>query len=350
NDEESPQGNLPKDFSHQISANATSYDSTADKEKIAMLNGVYDRRKINSDNPLVKALMESETFKEGLFLEGMDDEEILQEIIKFLTESGHGNNYLLMANLRSNGQSYMSSSSFTLDAESFYEITIWAKILLPAGQFAEFRFEYGTETMETLVIRVISDGSMELKPYTFYIYNEKSSSVSNNRLSFHLGTNTNTTSGSTPTGFVKGMMLIDSVSYTKLSREKSSEGGWTNEAYESAKEAYEALTDTEKRDASVKTHFFEAEEIDDSHGHGNDDHGGGRTPLSPDMWLMISSIIIGAMILAVLIAVGVKNIRKRIGKSPVKVLSNVPVNQINPDEKKTVERGKDDIDDETFDD
>jgi hypothetical protein len=364
---DSPLGNTPRDYTHGVATGGRGFETGAGAGKAALLHGVYDRRTVGQHNALTEIVESStfnteedrwEGFNEGNWLgvKGDTPEErradkrgIVTDFLANDRESDvKGFNFLMMANLVDNGQHFMSGSTFALSANNFYEITISAKLLAPLhnGHFAELVFEFGSDTVDRRIIRVeANELNREFQEFTFYIHNERDVSVTNNRLFFHMG------STSAESGFFKGIMVVDSVSISRLA--KDAEG--TNARFATALQAEEAATDAERVLLTQRTMHFEVEEnVADNNCTTCGEYPcvceQPRQPLSPEFWLAISSIVIGVVILAVLIAFGWRKLKKRLVRTPVKVISNVPVNAVAPEERKSVSKDSAIEDDEYIDD
>ncbi|MDR0696890.1 MAG: hypothetical protein LBF68_05055 [Christensenellaceae bacterium] len=347
------QGGTPKDYTHYIASTATDYDSAGEDElDLAMIYGVYDKRKINTTSDVVQTIMASNTDstdKKEIWLGDVTEE----DIVNFLTSNtGNGNHYLLMGNLILNGQYYLSQTSITLAAASYYKVTFRAKTWFQHDDsYAEFRFEYGNDTTQWSTIRISghdsnyeTDGNIvnphyEMVEYTFYVYNaDPSNSVSGNNISFHLGSNASTTTSSQPDNFFRGLIIIDDITVEKLADSLE---------YDNAIE----LTDEEKEAKHIETYEFAASKADDS----SDDNGSEETEdadkrIDSSLWLLVSSIVIGGILIAVIVVLVFRRIKKKIDRArPVKVISSIQVNQA-PEDQGTIAPGKDEIDDSEFSD
>lgn len=321
------QGNTPGDYSHYVATDGTDYSEDDDKK--AMVYGVYDKRKIG--DTLLNVFTEGDINSD----EWMKDF-TKEELASYLT-TDMGNNFLMMANLKANGQYYLSSTSITLNSESYYKITFLAKAWVPEGKYAEFRFEYGDTSEDDWKSIRISE--KEYKEYTLYLYNENTSAISSNKLSFYLGSNDKKQENGDPENFFKGLLLVDHVSVTKLDGK---------EEYEAAAEAYDALSDDDKAAASTAVQKFEKKESTDGN-DGSDEEG--KTPtgngVNAQTWLLIASIVIGVVLIATVAVFGWRKLKKRFKKKPAKVKNVVPVNMEEKLPEKTNVRKKDlDIDDD----
>ncbi len=316
-------GGKPQDYTHYTATAASDYDSSA--EEPAMLYGVYDKRKTSSpSNPTVEAITNS----------GAIEDATAEDIAAFLSEA-MGNNYLLLANLIDNGQYYLSGTSITLTGNSYYKVTFFAKTWIPEGKYGEFRFEYGNEVGKYSTIKITSEGKSDgLHQYSFYVANSSSDSISGNKLSFYLGSNTETVSDATPTDFFKGLMIIDNISVVKLA---------DAEEYDLAVLAWDDLDEAGKLSADFAAHEFVAKETDDTPITPPEDEEEAPRQISSEVWMLIASIVIGAVLIAVIVVLTWRKISKKIKRAPAKVISNVPVNMTTAEQRKAQGSKKKDI-------
>ncbi|MDD3947525.1 MAG: hypothetical protein PHI19_06765, partial [Clostridia bacterium] len=319
----SPLGGTPNAYSHYNVKDATGY--TASDDLPAMLYGVYDKRSVMDE--VGEYMLDPGAKTSTLFA----DENALRA---FLTQDvGTGNNYLLLANILDNGQYYLTSDSFSLNTETYYKISFFAKLKAPAGKKAEFRFEYGNETETWSTVMIDSE---EWTEYTFYVYNSDTTSVSGNQFSFYLGTNESTVEGENTADLFAGLLVIDNVTFTPL------DGA---EEYNTTVETYDALSAEEKAAANYGYYKFVKAETEGPSTDPSDDDPNEDDPASrvdSQLWLLISSIVIGALLVAVVVVLSWRKISKRIKKNiPVKVISNVPVNMQTKDQRKSTGNKKD---------
>ncbi|MDR3186731.1 MAG: hypothetical protein LBU04_08065 [Christensenellaceae bacterium] len=342
------QGGSPNDYTHYVASGGTDYSSGSETTGDQVMQyGVYDKRKINNSSEIIESILSSNVDSDSRTRWLGDISE--KEIIEFMTtDVGNGNHYLLMANLIQNGQYYLSQTSISIATKSYYKVTFYAKTWFETtDNYAEFRFEYGNDTTKWSSIRIYGN-SNTMKEYTFYVYNDDpTTAVSSNNISFHLGSNGNTASATAPDNFFRGMIIIDDISIEKLT-----DG---SDIFEDHLTKYNALTDEEKTKATYAAHQFDEAKTADSTSDVDDgEDEKEKTPISSTVWLMISSIVIGAIIIAVVVVLVARRIKKKIGKAiPQKVISNVPVNlaDINsaPDQVKADDR-KAEIEDDEFTD
>jgi hypothetical protein len=314
------QGGTPNDYTHYVASTGTDYDSAAEDEgSLAMIYGVYDKRKINTSTEVVGSIMASNA-DDGNKATWLGDASA-DDIVNFLTDNtGNGNHYLLMANLIQNGQYYLSQTTLSLAANSYYKVTFHAKTWFQdENSYAEFRFEYGNDTTQWSTIRIYGNhGRDAVTEYVFYVYNaDTTNSVSSNKISFHLGTNSNTSTSSTADNFFRGILLLDDISIEKLG---------SSDEYDEYSTKYSELSDDEKNVALFATHKFEAADVE-SDTTTDDTTEESESSFDQRLWLMVSSIVIGAILIAVIVVIIWRRVMKKLEKArPVKVISNVPVN------------------------
>lgn len=323
-----PLGGTPGAYTHYNVQNAKGYNSSDDVP--AMLYGVYDKRdvweKIGDDLTDPYAMKLFQLFGDS----GEANDAVMRS---FLTENvGTGNHYLLLVNLVDNGQYYLTSDTFSLNSNTYYKISFWAKVKAPEGKKAEFRFEYGNATDRWSTVYIDSE---EWTEYTFYIYNGDTSSVSNNKFAFYLGSNESKVEGDNLEDMFAGMLIIDDVTFVPLS---------SDEEYTAKVAEYEAMSDEQKAAASFGYYKFEKAEPtpgDDDDDDGKDDEDR-KNQINSQLWLLISSIVIGALLIAVIVVLIWRTVKKRIKRNiPVKVMSNVPVNLETKHERKAKTTKKD---------
>ena len=295
-------GYTPASYTHH---NASSAESGTDDEP-NIVYGVYDKTKI--DDAFVSYLC-----SEGYALASFGEEAVKS----FLTENlgAVGNNmYLLLANVQKAAGQYYQSSSFSMSATSYYKITFKAKLLAEAGTKAEFRLVYDNTNgyWETLYI----EPGTSMLEYTFYYYNESASSHSI-YLNYTLGSNDAQGDADRVQNFVAGMLAVDDVTITKLA--DSSE--------------YDAAVSAIENGSAVRTGTYKTEaapEDDKDEGDGNEggeDKGEGEKEINPQVWLIVSSVVIGVILIAVIVILSYRKLKDKVAKKlrKTKVESKVPV-------------------------
>ncbi len=339
-DEDELLGGKPSDYKHYIPTSGVDYE---DSEDASMLYGVYDRRdgKISAD--VISALNDAYADEDWF---ASDDKGIIDFMTSASSKVAMGNNFLFMANLTENGQHY-DSSTFSIASGDYYKITFYAKTWLEKGSYAEFRFNYGDDDENWSTIKLNNNGvdvGNGMYEYSFYVTNPRSSSISSNSFSFYLGDNTSDTSDGTPTNFFKGMMIVDNIAVEKLADDKE---------FQKALEDYNALTEDQKEASGFVAYTFSEDvDKDDEEPEDEEDEEKPNT-FDSTLWLIISSVVIGAILIAVIIILTYRKVSKKIKKKiPVKYTSNVPVNQITAEERRLAEKNTkfEKIDDEDLKD
>lgn len=326
----SPLGGTPGAYTHYNVTDAEAYSASDDLSK--MLYGVYDKRTVME--ALNEIVMDPNAKTAQLF-------ENSDELQAFLKENvGTGNNYLLLLNTVDNGQYYLSSDSFSLEAGKYYKVSFWAKVKAPEGKKAQFRFERGNETDVWDTLYIASDIWTE---YTFYIYNSDSNSVSGNQFAFYLGTNDGGEEGDEKVDMFSGLLIVDNVTFTPVT-----EG---IEELTARFAQYDALSAEERAASTFGYHKFVAKEVEEPEPEPDPDEDEDRNPINSQLWLLVSSIVIAAILLAVVVVLSWRKISKRVKKNiPVKVISNVPVNLQTKEQRKSAADKKKDISGDEFTD
>lgn len=300
------QGNAAKDYTHGIVTDGVDYDEDAE-EGPAMLYGIYNVDKLEDYLALLK--------DNSSFLSDLGDDVDATALQNFLGGNwAFGQNVLMMTNVEANGQSYTMSSGFSLAAGSYYKVTFYARAFLPSGKTAEFRFIHGDDSSKWETIEIAdSRNANGMVEYTFYLYNEQESSISSNKIAFYLGTYENDEKD-----FFRGIVAIDNVSVVKLPDKTE---------YEAKVAEYNAMTDEQKAASTMKTYQFEKKESTDGEGDGDKDKDDGKGGgMNTQLWLLIASIVIGAILIAVIVVLTYRKVKKKLDKyaKKPKVESNVP--------------------------
>ncbi len=324
----SPLGDTPGAYTHYNVTDAEAYSSSDELKK--MLYGVYDKRTVMEE--IKETVLDANAATAALFADAED----LQTFLT--TDVGTGNNYLLLLNTIKNGQYYLSTDSFSLEAGKYYKITFWAKIKAPEGKKAEFRFERGNETNVWDTVYIASDVWTK---YTFYIYNSDKSAVSGNQFAFYLGTNDGGEEGSEKVDMFPGLLIVDDVSVVPVTE--------NTEELDALFTAYDALSADQKIASTYNYHKFVATTTEEEEPEEEEDEN--DNSVNSQLWLLVSSIVIAAILLAVVVVLSWRKISKRIKKNiPVKVISNVPVNMQTKEQRKSAADKKKDISDDEFTD
>ena len=282
-------GNVPNAYKWYKATDGK--DTDADR-----LYGVYSYLDINgdgSDNPLI-----TNDTNQNPFADFLPDDFNLATFIK-----GSGNNALVMSNLVKNGQRYKLENSRSLSDGKYYKLTIKAKTLLPDGKYAELRYMYGGDDDNYIVIKLNSSNQEnynDFATYTVYIYNEDSTTKSP-KWSFNLG-------GDSDDEKVKGMLVIDDVEFTEI--EKT--------VYDAQKGIFDKLSDTQKTDSSEQFYQYKKSETDTDKDDEDKDKTDDKKSIFDrgEVWWLVSSVVIGAIIIFALAATIIKRYRK---KHPKKV-------------------------------
>ncbi len=318
-------GNTPKDYTQAMDTG----DDNIVNDNEARAYGVY-----NADN-IVSTTDYASFIKSG---NSYDDDDVrAQDWYTINTVSdlsgfvkGFGSNSLVLANFMKNAQ-YMKSSSKTLEANSYYKITFYAKAMLKADTYAEFRLYNGTDiktskyqSVKIYGINTTGGNVNGMYEYTLYTQNATDSSVSA-IYSFHLGTGAVTekdddgeTVIKTPSNLLMGILVIDNVTLEKIDETAYDDAVGTAEetgtlkaaeatnkdAYLLGREGYYEILPTTSEDPTEEEEGATDEEEDGS-------------SIGAETWLILSSAIIGLLILIVVVIFMVKQFKKKYVKVKV---------------------------------
>lgn len=220
--------------------------------------------------------------------------------------TGFGANALMMVNYVDNGQYYRSNTR-TLNSNTYYLISFYAKALLAEGNYAEFRFVHGndTEKYDTVYIKGSGEEENGFRLYEMYVYNAASSSISSSYFSFNLGTYDSTKGVKY---FIDGMLVVDNVTMKTV----------TADEYNAAVERYDAIPEANRKDAGLAYYKFETAEDNNNNTDGDGDNKEENSgSISAQTWLIISSAVIGAMILVAVVVVMIRQFRKKYVRNKV---------------------------------
>lgn len=318
-------GRKPGAYTHHQPAGTIPYQKPTGDDIPTILNGVYSERSLNDQ---IRGKI-SKNFKESELLH-------ITKLNQFLsTSNGQGSNFLMMVNIENNAQYYEMTSGFDIEAGKYYKVSFWAKLLADSGKTAQFRFIPGKDSDDNT--KIVEIKGETLKEYTFYVYSdEKNSTISSNKIAFHLGTNDGigqATDATDVKNFFKGMLIIDDVAIEKMDE-------MTQEEFNqqiNAKAAY-------KFDAPK-----ESEEEPPSGNEENKDNTKSR--MDSQMWLLISTIVIAAILVIALIILGARKLKVRFAKGQkIIVKSKVPTDLETEVKQAKTEVQKTEVDDSEFSD
>ncbi len=313
-------GNTPKDYTQAMDTGDD--DITNDNETRAY--GVYNADKMVSTTDYA-AFLKTDTSYDDDDLRAQDWYTIntlanLQAYVK-----GYGQNVLMLANFSKNAQ-YMKSSSKSLETDGYYKITFFAKAMLQADEYAEFRVYKDSTSGVYTSVKIYGTQDTAVNAYGFYEYtvyvaNTTSSSVSA-YYSFHLGTGRITEkddNGETVTKvdshLVQGLLVVDNVTLTKIDADTYNAAvGATAEAEGSLKkaeaadkEAYSLLRQGYLEVTSTATDDSETTEEEEEQ----------DTSWSANEWLILSSALISFVIVAAVAIYMAMQFKKKYVKTKV---------------------------------
>ena len=256
------------------------------------------------------------------------------------------NNYLMMANITKPSAQYYQSNGLTMAATSYYKITFYAKYLSgnsDSTKMPEFRFLYDKSNgyWQTIQIKASND----MVEYTFLYANESSKSVTA-YLSYYLGSDDAQGDAEDVKNLMAGIVIVDDLSIEKV----------TADEYASAKTALEGdtnkagtfssyLTEAEKKEDETPV---EEEEEDEEEEEGNQ--------INPQVWLIISSVVIGLILVAVIVVMIYRKLKTKVVKKlrKTKVDSAMPADfekkQAQEKVRKSADSKKKDIDTSDYND
>ncbi len=330
-------GHTPNNYDWSKASDAT---GTTETER---LYGVY-----NAQNDDIEKLRElyrvSDDDKDedavNVFKE-FTPEDFEDRIADFVRMDGY--NSLVMSNKKAFGQSYTTTSSSTINANSYYKISFKAKTLLAREEKgdddkttyktdkvnAEFRFMQNgsTDKYQSILVnsKTNSDDPYEAVEYVMYIYNPSSSSNSA-KWAFYLGANADDEDKTDTKKLILGMMVIDQVSLEKI----------TETEYNEAKAAtgYDDLSADDKVKATSQFYSYDKDK-DSNGGDDNEEPGNEEQPKQSiwdrgEVWLLISSLVIAVAIIVVVVVVLVRRWKKKhpkevVGENVVKTESEIKV-------------------------
>ena len=251
--------------------------------------------------------------------------------------------YVLIINNRDASYYTYQSSSLTLDNESYYQFTAYVRTAyLNKDNTAKaiVTVDDQTYTLPVNTSTYANDGAETLggwKKVTFYLKNEKTSSVSGAYFKFTLGENTDD-------GKIQGYYLIDNVSMSKISEDEYNTATAAYNDFEKDEtgevrkdeNGNEIQTEANKQfrlSNSVIVLEKDEETSDDSGDDNGDDSGDGKKLNTTLLWTYITSIAIAAVLIAVIVVWLIRKYAPKKGASaPVKSKASYDRNAKRKDE------------------
>ena len=229
-------------------------------------------------------------------------------------------------------------------ATSYYKITFSAKYLgTEEDKKPEFRFIYDNSNGYWKTIQIAH--SEEMVDYTFYYANESAKSVSA-YLAFFLGSNDAQGEEEAVKNLMAGILIVDDLKIQKL----------TEEAYDAAKKATEE--DTSKA-GTFNSYLTEAEVDEDEEKpveEEEEEEEETENKINPQVWLIISSVVIGLILVAVIVIMIYRKLKTKVAKKlrKAKVDSAMPADfekkQAQEKVRKNADSRKKDIDTSEYND
>ena len=310
-EDEAYQGHESASFDHYTSSSA----ETGEDDEPTSLYGVYDKVSHFGATDFIDYLLDGSAF---------DGTDWTTDSLRSFLQSGAGDNdrmVLMMANIASpSGQYYRSASSFSFSATSYYKITFQAKYLaLGDNRNANFRFIYDNSNGYWEELPLTPTTGSEYTEYTFYFHNESSSSLSA-YLYFNLGSNDAQGDDERFKNFVSGIVLIDNLTIEELEPATEEE---VPAEYQSYLDRVAAGTSYATEGGYVNEAAAETPSEDEP--TDGDDGNDGNT-INPQVWLIISSVVIGVIIIAVIVVLAYRKLKDKVKKKlkKTKVESKVP--------------------------
>ncbi len=317
-------GNTPKDYTQAMDTG----DDNISNDNETRAYGVYNQSNMESSTDLAAYLKSGNTDEDDNTLRNQDWYTINTTANLRSFVQGYGSNSLVLANFTANAQ-YMKSSSKSLETESYYQLTFYAKALLAPDTFAEFRLYRGTDsTADYQSIKIYGVNEAEGNEYGFYKYTMYTNNATDSSISayysFHLGKGAVTdtddngvVSTVVPSELIMGLLVIDNVTLTKIDQDTYEDAVGTTEtagslkaleaadadAYSLGREGYFEMTKVTSDTESDDTTEDNSEEEDNSWG--------------AETWLILSSAVIGLLILIVVVIFMVKQFKKKYVKVKV---------------------------------
>lgn len=255
----------------------------------------------------------------------------------------NNNNYLMMANITKPSTQSYQTSSLTMAATSYYKITFYAKYLgTDTNKKPEFRFIYDNSNGYWQTIQIAH--SEEMVEYTFYYANESSKSTSA-YFAYYLGSKDAQGDAEDVENLMAGILIIDDLKIEKLTEEKyDAEKLATENDISKAGTFNSYLTEAEVNEEEDKPVTDEEEEEEQ------------EKQINPQVWLIISSVVIGLILVAVIVVMIYRKLKTKVTKKlrKTKVDSAMPADfekkQAQEKVRKTAEKRKKDIDTSDYND
>ena len=257
------------------------------------------------------------------------------------------NNYLMMANITKPSAQHYKTNSLTMAANSYYKITFYAKYLSgnsDSTKMPEFRFVYdkSNDYWQTIQIKASND----MVEYTFLYANESTKSVSA-ILAYYLGSDDAQGDAEDVKNLMAGILMVDDLSIEKV----------TADEYATEKSALEGDTNKAGTFATYLTEAEEKEEEkpveDEKEDEEEEDEG---KQINPQVWLIISSVVIGLILVAVIVIMIYRKLKTKVVKKlrKTKVDSAMPADfekkQAQEKVRKNADSRKKDIDTSDYND
>lgn len=251
------------------------------------------------------------TIKDGSDIEIDIDNSEKVSILSILSETDKiitGSNVLMINNKVSSAYSYKTNSSRTFSAGKYYEISVWVNTYLIENGGATVMLHVDTDVFPFKNIKTNEGDSLgEWTQYSFYVQNSKSSSIYSVYLTLALG---RYLSNSKTEEYVQGYAFFDNMIIREITSEvytEKTEGIVPREV-----EGYNTPKSISADGTTWKIKFEQGDTSSEA------EPGEGETPEEPVTptpsefpWLLVSSLVIGAVLIAAIVAVLIRNYKKR---------------------------------------
>ncbi len=281
--------------------------------------GVFSKNDVNTD--LVAHMVSTDYLVSGDYaLANAFTEAQITSFLSNTYSASHpnyagNNNYLMMANITKPSTQSYQTSSLSMAATSYYKITFYAKYLaVDANKKPEFRFIYNNSDKYWQTIQI--QPSEEMVEYTFYYANESSKSLSA-YLAFFLGSKDAQGEAEAVENFMNGILIVDDLSIVKLA---------SKEEYDAQKLATESDTANEGRYNSYLTEATDDTTDEKPAEDTEEEEEEPEKQINPQVWLIISSVVIGLILVAVIVVMIYRKLKTKVVKKlrKTKVDSNMP--------------------------
>ena len=315
-------GNESNSFTHYASSSVYNGDysgesSVADNDYPNHVYGVYNKK--GDFDELIAHMTAKDYLPSGSkyeLAEAFTEEQIKNFLTTTYTDAANANNnnYLMMANITKPSTQSFETSSLSMAASSYYKITFSAKLMATeAGKTAEFRFMHDKTGGYWTSIQIQQSETMV--DYTFYYANESTKSLSA-YLCYYLGSYDAQGDAEDVKNLMAGILIVDDLSIVTLTEDEYNTQKAATEQADSNKTYYNTFVteaEPEKEETPVEDEDKDEEEEEEK-------------KINPQVWLIVSSVVIGAILVAVIVILLYRKLKNKVAKKlhKTKVDSNMP--------------------------